>query len=73
VARYGDGLALGPHPVAAEVVENDNTRLAYYRAACSFFAGLEEHGIGELLDRRPRGVRSLTARSPASDTRSAFR
>jgi hypothetical protein len=37
----------------AASIENDNTRLAYYRAACSFFAWLEEHGIGELTDIEP--------------------
>ena len=37
---------------AAEI-ENDNTRLAYYRAVCSFFAWLEQHGIGELADIEP--------------------
>jgi hypothetical protein len=30
----------------AASIENDNTRLAYYRAVCNFFAWLEQHGIG---------------------------
>jgi integrase/recombinase XerD len=34
-------------------IENDNTRLAYYRAVCSFFAWLEQHGIGGLVDIEP--------------------
>jgi site-specific recombinase XerD len=34
-------------------IENDNTRMAYYRAVCNFFAWLEQHGIGELPDIEP--------------------
>ena len=34
----------------AASIENDNTRMAYYRAVCSFFAWLDQHGIGELPD-----------------------
>ncbi len=30
--------------------------MAYYRAACSFFAWLEQHGIGELADIEPMHV-----------------
>ncbi len=37
----------------AASIENDNTRLAYHRAVCSFFAWIEEHGIGELADIEP--------------------
>ena len=37
---------------AAEI-ENDNTRLAYYRVVCNFFTWLEQHGIGELADIEP--------------------
>jgi hypothetical protein len=34
----------------AATIRNRNTREAYYRAACSFFAWLEQHKIGELAD-----------------------
>jgi integrase/recombinase XerD len=37
----------------AASIENDNTRLAYCRAACSFFTWLEQHGLGELADIEP--------------------
>jgi site-specific recombinase XerD len=37
----------------AASIENDNTRLAYYRAVCNFFAWLEEHGIRALVDIEP--------------------
>lgn len=37
----------------AASIENDNTRMAYYRAVCSFFAWLDQHGIGELPDIEP--------------------
>ena len=38
--------------VAAQI-RNKNTRMAYYRAACSFFAWVEQHQIGELADIEP--------------------
>ena len=37
----------------AASIENDNTRMAYYRAVCSFFGWIEEHRIGELPDIEP--------------------
>jgi hypothetical protein len=37
----------------AASIEKDNTRMAYYRAVCSFFAWLEQHGIGERVDIEP--------------------
>jgi site-specific recombinase XerD len=37
----------------AASIENDNTRVAYCRAVCNFFAWLEQHGIGELPDIEP--------------------
>jgi site-specific recombinase XerD len=47
----------------AASIENDNTWMAYYRAVCSFFAWLDEHGIGELADIEPFHVAAtLTAR-----------
>jgi site-specific recombinase XerD len=37
----------------AAAIENDNTRMAYHRAVCSFFGWLDHHGIGELPDIEP--------------------
>jgi site-specific recombinase XerD len=37
-------------------IRNKNTRMAYYRAACSFFAWLEQRGITELVDIEPLHV-----------------
>jgi site-specific recombinase XerD len=37
----------------AATIRNKNTRLAYYHAACNFFAWLEQHGIVELVDIEP--------------------
>jgi integrase/recombinase XerD len=34
-------------------IRNKNTRMAYYRAVCSFFAWVEQHRIGELADIEP--------------------
>src|SRR5208282_2851892 len=40
----------------AATIRNRNTREAYYRAVCSFFAWLEQHDIGELADIEPMHV-----------------
>jgi site-specific recombinase XerD len=51
--------AAGEHAVRrfleffAATIRNKNTRMAYYRAACHFFAWLEQHRIGELADIEP--------------------
>jgi site-specific recombinase XerD len=37
----------------AAQIRNKNTRMAYYRAACHFFAWVEQHEIGELADIEP--------------------
>jgi hypothetical protein len=34
-------------------IRNKNTRLAYYRAVCTFFAWVEQHKIGELAGIEP--------------------
>jgi hypothetical protein len=36
--------------------DNDNADMAYYRAVCSFFAWLEQYGIGGLADIEPLHV-----------------
>jgi hypothetical protein len=40
----------------AATIRNRNTREAYYRAACSFFAWLDQNGIGALDDIEPLHV-----------------
>ena len=52
-ANAGDRAARRFLDFFAASIENDNTRMAYYRAVCSFFAWLEQHGIGELPDIEP--------------------
>ena len=37
----------------AATIRNRNTRMAYYRACCSFFAWLDMNGIAELADIEP--------------------
>ncbi|HUN99256.1 MAG TPA: tyrosine-type recombinase/integrase [Bradyrhizobium sp.] len=37
----------------AATIRNKNTRMAYYRAACHFFAWVERHAIGGLADIEP--------------------
>jgi site-specific recombinase XerD len=51
----------------AASIENDNTRLAYYRAACSFFAWIEQIGIGELADIEPFHVAAYLKALRVSD------
>jgi site-specific recombinase XerD len=53
IAEAGDRAARRFLDFFAASIENDNTRIAYYRAVCSFFAWLEEHRIGELPDIEP--------------------
>ncbi len=51
--RAGDRASRRFLEFFAASIENDNTRLAYHCAICSFFAWIEEHGIGELADIEP--------------------
>src|SRR5712672_1323004 len=53
IADAGDHAARRFLEFFAATIRNKNTRLAYYRAACSFFAWLEQHGIDELADIEP--------------------
>jgi site-specific recombinase XerD len=52
----------------AASIENDNTRLAYYRAACSFFGWIEQIGIGDLPDIEPFHVAAYLKALRVSDT-----
>jgi site-specific recombinase XerD len=53
IADAGDHAARRFLEFFAANIRNKNTRMAYYRAVCSFFAWVEQHGIGELADIEP--------------------
>ena len=78
VANAGNRAAKRFLDFFAASIENDNTRMAYYRAVCSFFAWLEEHRIGELADIEPfhvaaylKALKVSGAGSPAAMQRAA--
>jgi integrase/recombinase XerD len=53
IADAGDQAARRFLEFFAATIRNRNTRMAYYRAACTFFAWVEQNGIGELADIEP--------------------
>ena len=53
IADAGDGAARRFIEFFAASIRNRNTRMAYHRAVCSFFAWVERHRIGELADIEP--------------------
>src|SRR5262249_49811815 len=53
IAGAGDHAARRFLEFFAANIRNRNTRMAYYRAVCTFFAWVEEHEIGELADIEP--------------------
>jgi site-specific recombinase XerD len=53
IANAGDHAARRFLEFFAAQIRNRNTRMAYYRAACHFFAWVEQHQIGELADIEP--------------------
>ena len=53
IADAGDHAARRFLEFFAAQIRNKNTRMAYYRAACHFFAWVEQHRIGELADIEP--------------------
>jgi site-specific recombinase XerD len=67
IANAGERAARRFLGFFAASIENDNTRMAYYRAACSFFAWLEQHGIGELDDIEPFHVAAYLKALKVSD------
>ena len=67
IAEAGDRAARRFLDFFAASIENDNTRMAYYRAACSFFAWLVEHGISELADIEPFHVAAYLKALRVSD------
>src|SRR5215204_3210498 len=56
IAAAGDHAARRFLEFFAATIRNKNTRMAYYRATCSFFAWLEQHGVTELVDIEPLHV-----------------
>jgi site-specific recombinase XerD len=53
IAGAGDRAARRFLEFFAATIRNKNTRMAYYRAVCHFFAWVEQHQIGELPDIEP--------------------
>jgi site-specific recombinase XerD len=53
ISNAGDHAARRFLEFFAAQIRNKNTRMAYYRAACHFFAWVEPHQIGELADIEP--------------------
>jgi site-specific recombinase XerD len=72
IAEAGNRAAKRFLDFFAASIENDNTRMAYYRAVSSFFAWLEQHGIGDLADIEPFHVaaylKALRVSDPGSGT-----
>ncbi len=60
IAGAGDHAARRFLEFFAATIRNKNTRMAYYRAACHFFAWVEQHEIGELADIEPIHVAAYT-------------
>ena len=56
IADVGDHAARRFLEFFAAQIRNKNTRMAYYRAVCHFFAWVEQHRIGELADIEPLHV-----------------
>src|SRR5271167_1148214 len=53
IAGAGDHAARRFIEFFAATIRYKNTRMAYYRAACHFFAWVEDHSTGELADIEP--------------------
>jgi site-specific recombinase XerD len=53
IAGAGDHAARRFLEFFAAQIRNKNTRVAYYRAVCHFFAWVEQHRIGDLADIEP--------------------
>jgi site-specific recombinase XerD len=68
IANAGNRAARRFLDFFAASIENDNTRMAYYRAVGSFFAWLEQHGIGGLVDIEPFHVAAYIKALRVSDT-----
>jgi len=56
IAAAGDQAARRFLEFFAATIRNKNTRMAYYRACCRFFAWCDQHKIGEIADIEPLHV-----------------
>jgi site-specific recombinase XerD len=56
IAAAGDRAARRFLEFFAATIRNKNTRMAYYRACCRFFAWCDRHAIGEIADIEPLHV-----------------
>jgi site-specific recombinase XerD len=56
IASAGDHAARRFLEFFAATIRNKNTRMAYYRAVCQFFAWCDRHRIGEIADIEPLHV-----------------
>jgi hypothetical protein len=56
IADAGDQAARRFLEFFAATIRNENTRLAYYRAVCDFFAWCDRHCIGGIADIEPLHV-----------------
>ena len=56
IADAGDQAARRFLEFFAATIRNKNTRMAYYRACCRFFAWCDQHEIGEIADIEPLHV-----------------
>ena len=56
IASAGDKAARRFLEFFAATIRNKNTRMAYYRACCRFFAWCDQHNIGEIADIEPLHV-----------------
>jgi site-specific recombinase XerD len=53
IVSAGDHAARRFIEFFAATIRNKNTRMAYHRGVCNFFAWLNQHGIAELIDIEP--------------------
>ena len=67
IAEAGDRAVRRFLDFFAASIENDNTRMAYYRAVCSFFLWFDQHGLGELADIEPFHVAAYLKALRVSD------
>ena len=56
VAAAGDGATRRFLEFFAATIRNKNTRMAYYRACCRFFAWCDQHRLGAIADIEPLHV-----------------
>jgi site-specific recombinase XerD len=56
IAEAGDQAARRFLEFFAATIRNKNTRMAYYRACCRFFAWCDQHKIGEIAEIEPLHV-----------------